>query len=320
MLPKKKTAGLKPDTIRIRMYRVGFGDCFLLSIPNGNGHKHVVIDCGVHGSGNIKTIGLAVENIRTETGSKIAAIIATHSHQDHISGFSEAWEMMDVEQVWLPWSEDPMDELALKWSKKQAKLAEDLMRHFVAQAALNSADASTPDRKKAVNAVFNLVGSEDALGLLGAAAASNAGKLASNAKAMKRLKEGLKDAEVKYLEAGKVMPNALGIAGLEVQVLGPPREERFLKDMDPPQAEEFVKLAVLGKGIESVNKIHPFPPHWIVDEKVKGFIAPIDAKKRTDLKKVLLDTSLNALAFALDSFKNNTSLVTLFVFRGQYLL
>ena len=43
-----------PGKLRIRMYQVGFGDCFLLSIPQGADHQHVLIDCGVHAQGHIK--------------------------------------------------------------------------------------------------------------------------------------------------------------------------------------------------------------------------------------------------------------------------
>ena len=32
--------------LRVRMYRVGFGDCFLLTFDGDEGPKHVLIDCG----------------------------------------------------------------------------------------------------------------------------------------------------------------------------------------------------------------------------------------------------------------------------------
>src|SRR5580692_4936230 len=34
--------------VRVRMFRVGFGDFFLLSITTTRGQSHVLIDCGVH--------------------------------------------------------------------------------------------------------------------------------------------------------------------------------------------------------------------------------------------------------------------------------
>ena len=134
------------------MYRVGFGDCFLLSLPTGkkdsDEYQHFVIDCGVHGKGNIGTIERAVENIAEVTGGNIAAVIATHSHQDHISGFSERFSDFEIGEVWLPWSENPKDELAVKWGKKQAALINQLEQHFAAQAKLGAAEASRRSAKK----------------------------------------------------------------------------------------------------------------------------------------------------------------------------
>ena len=40
---------LDANTIRIRMYRVGFGDCFLVSLPlmGNDGFRHILVhDCG----------------------------------------------------------------------------------------------------------------------------------------------------------------------------------------------------------------------------------------------------------------------------------
>src|SRR5262249_9643623 len=75
--------------IRIRMYRVGFGDCFLVSFPNQQGSKYVLVDCGVHARGDIKTMDRIVRNVQSECQNKLAIVIATHEHQDHISGFGQ---------------------------------------------------------------------------------------------------------------------------------------------------------------------------------------------------------------------------------------
>src|SRR5260221_14498671 len=45
------SSGGNPKGLRVRMYRVGFGDFFLLSVPTPKGPKpfrHILIDCGVH--------------------------------------------------------------------------------------------------------------------------------------------------------------------------------------------------------------------------------------------------------------------------------
>src|SRR5687768_1263990 len=118
---KAPTGQLDPDTIRIRMYRVGFGDCFLMSVPAGGGHRHIPVDCGVHGRGDLDTIGDAVDNIAALTDKKLACVIATHAHQDHISGFGKYGDVFsgfEVGEVWLPWTEDPKDSQAIKLQRK----------------------------------------------------------------------------------------------------------------------------------------------------------------------------------------------------------
>src|SRR5258708_850831 len=42
-----KAVGGKAN-IRVRMYRIGFGDFFLLTVPGNDGPAHILIDCGVH--------------------------------------------------------------------------------------------------------------------------------------------------------------------------------------------------------------------------------------------------------------------------------
>src|SRR6478672_7857043 len=128
-------AKLPADKLRVRMYRVGFGDCFLLSVPNGKDHSHILIDCGVHSGGDIKTMSQVVADIAGETKGRLAVVIASHAHRDHISGFAseaEAWKAFAVGEVWLPWLEDPGDRTARKLGDKRRALAGMLQQHFAA--------------------------------------------------------------------------------------------------------------------------------------------------------------------------------------------
>src|SRR5947209_20582869 len=96
-------------SIRIRMYRVGFGDCFLITFPDARGPAHVLIDCGVHSRGDIGTLQKAAANIEQETAGNLRLLVATHAHQDHISGFgrfSAMFRGFTIGEVWMPWTED----------------------------------------------------------------------------------------------------------------------------------------------------------------------------------------------------------------------
>ena len=47
--PTQSRAPVKAASgVRVRMYRVGFGDFFLVSVPSKAGASHILIDCGVH--------------------------------------------------------------------------------------------------------------------------------------------------------------------------------------------------------------------------------------------------------------------------------
>ncbi|HSD71695.1 MAG TPA: MBL fold metallo-hydrolase, partial [Thermoanaerobaculia bacterium] len=85
-------AAKSPKDLRIRIYDVGFGDCFLLTFRYATGsprEKHVLIDFGSTASAK-KTalIGAIADDIEKVTGGRLDAIVVSHRHQDHISGFS----------------------------------------------------------------------------------------------------------------------------------------------------------------------------------------------------------------------------------------
>jgi glyoxylase-like metal-dependent hydrolase (beta-lactamase superfamily II) len=101
--------------LRVRMFRVGFGDFFLVSVTAGGGPKHILIDCGVH----LKDLGSirgAVEQMARDCGGKLSLVIMTHRHADHISGFgtcSDVFKNIEVERVWMPWFENTSDKTAV---------------------------------------------------------------------------------------------------------------------------------------------------------------------------------------------------------------
>jgi glyoxylase-like metal-dependent hydrolase (beta-lactamase superfamily II) len=71
---------------RIRMFRQGLGDSFLLTFPGDAGEVHVLIDFGVLlGTPGAKARMQAVaKHIVTATGGKLDYLVATHEHWDHV--------------------------------------------------------------------------------------------------------------------------------------------------------------------------------------------------------------------------------------------
>jgi hypothetical protein len=111
----------KPSSVEIRSYQVGFGDCFLLSfIYSDTDKRHVLIDFGTTGlprSGKPSVHMPAIaRDIQTVCGGQLTAVVATHRHADHVSGFGtdtrtgksgEIIRDLKPRLVLQPWTEDP---------------------------------------------------------------------------------------------------------------------------------------------------------------------------------------------------------------------
>ena len=120
---------------------------------------------------------------------------------------------------------------------------------------------------------------------------------------------------MRYFSSGQTLDAPAGIEGLAVRVLGPPRDPKFLARMDPPAGDRFFRLGVNGK--ESVNAIVPFEPKWkvVAADWAGGLLSDEDARALGEMAE-----DPEGLAFMLDQAMNNTSLVTLFSYKGQHLL
>jgi len=89
--------------INVHMYRVGFGDCFLVTFGSTEPKYRILFDCGRHaGSTPVEEEELAFESViaqlindipkTAEEGQdvrRIDIIVVTHRHRDHVHGFSK---------------------------------------------------------------------------------------------------------------------------------------------------------------------------------------------------------------------------------------
>lgn len=309
-MKRRRTSSVKVDKdaeqlnqrkkIRIRMYRIGFGDCFLLSLPAENGKSagpyshHILIDCGVHSQGDIGTMEKVVDSIAEVTDRRLEIIVATHAHRDHIYGFgklADVFAKLKVGEVWLPWTWDENSEEAIKLQEKHAALTDKLLQHFQALGASADTDA--------LNAAVNLTGNEHAIELL---------------------KSGFRNDKVKvrFLKAGDTLRSGdISIPGLLVRILGPPQSQDFLAQMNPPSGQSYLRAGPNGI-IERVNAIQPFGHRWKADPASTTYLH-LSAEEEKQLQN-LSSSSISDLAFALDQARNNESLVILFIFCNKYLL
>ena len=287
-----------PETrLRVRMYRVGFGDCFLVSLPVPGGHRHVLMDCGVHPSGDLDTFEQVFADIAEVTSRRLALVVATHEHADHISGFGAFEQQLrgfEVETVWMSWAMNLADPQASSLRKARLALAGELQQHFRAKGASEAAR----------DALLNLQDNEPA---------------------MAALRSGFRGAtgDVRYLQAGDKPAPPASLPALAVTVLGPSREDEFLKKMNPPRSQRYMRLERGARVM--VNGLAPFEAKYRQEaragRKLYGFPASSSRGdlSEKDLREVAAE-SLDGLAFTLDSITNNTSLVLLFEYRGRRLL
>jgi hypothetical protein len=302
--PADGTVG--PSGIRIRMYRVGFGDFFLLSLKTPAGDlKHILIDCGVH-AGDIGTISDAVAHMATVTNNNLSLLIMTHRHADHISGFAkckDVFSQFNVEQVWMSWFENPNDPVAVKYQNGMAMVAQQLTMALAAR--------SSPGDRELKFMAENITGEPMAL---------SDGGGGSNAVALKVLHGGFKNAApVAYYKAGDppTLPKDLLDAGLTAQILGPPHDLDLIKQMDGKN-EEYLA----GNDPAVAAKIEPFDNVF----RLKGSAYPKEAFHdygRKDVEKAVSEAQpdmLAARARQADNTLNNQSLVVLFSFNGKQLL
>ena len=305
-------------SVRVRMYGHGLGDCFLLTFKTGAKPAHVLIDCGIFPGTKDQTARMkaVAANVLTETGGKLDVLVATHEHADHVSGFNQAKEefaKLEIDKVWVAWTEDPGD-----------KLAKELAGNFdpafraVAAAATRLADKEMPERDRELGARLE--------GLLGFAGGDFAAK-ETKAVTVDRAMDWVTDRQPRPpgLKPGKIF-SALGV---RVFVLGPPRSRESLEKNDPtpghPETYHLARPGAVDQGFLAAAEAHahnstdawkPFrEQQGLIDVQAKrdkaiaGYWDPADDWRRIDTDWL---RAAGSLALQFDDHINNTSLALAF--------
>jgi beta-lactamase superfamily II metal-dependent hydrolase len=310
----KPAANRGTANIRVRMYRVGFGDFFLLTVPGRNGPAHILIDCGVHAA-NIGSIDECVKDMMKETSNRLALVILTHYHADHMSGFAsncDDFAQFDVGAVWITNRLDPDNPDSSKFMIQLTAVAQQLQLQLGAR----EDDAAVEAHHKV----------ENALGV------SENGGGGSNAKALKLLQSGFKNKPpVYYYQGGDtpVLPDELK-GMITAEILGPsPKDSGGEFAASDNKTEQY--LAALGdEGVPDASRVRPFHerkwPAKAFDYPAQTFDEfPLEDKRvgASRLEHILTAMQPDALAAAadkLDGTLNNQSLVVLFTCNGKKLL
>lgn len=268
------------------------GDCFLIRLVQGGAASHILIDCGMlmgseQASDRMQEI--AEDIIKTTGGTDkkpgvLDLLVITHEHWDHISGFSQARDLLlnpkrlRIENLWMAWTEKDGDPQAARLRQRFGKVG-------TALAAL----AGMVDPKSGfgmVGAGATVLAMQGFSGAMGAAAKSLLARdIMGDIKAAAVTRE--------FLEPGEVLSTPSATSGgpaLRAYVFGPPRDEGFLFKDKPsagPAQETYLDAADLGDQILRFAMGNAQP-----DEKDQPFAAPYGKIKARDLARKLADNTL----------------------------
>lgn len=312
--PTSVAAGTKEFRAKVRMYRHGLGDCFLVTLPRTKGSVEkrdffILIDCGVIlGTSDAKTkMTAVVEDVLATTGGTVDLLLATHEHWDHLSGFIQAadsFSKLKVREVWMAWTEDPTDGMAEKLRGER-----------------NSALAAL---RLSANRM-RIAGDDDAadevssfLEFFGASAGSSTKDALENVRKLKNEHNQICVPTYCRPDSEPIAPADLG--GTRFYILGPPRDERLIRKTLPSARDpETYGLALrlfldhIEPGLATPGSGQPFSALYAIPSQVanemdffKSRYCGVEEWRR--IETAWLDGSAE-LALQLDSKTNNTSLV-----------
>lgn len=304
MPPRKKAPGngsgtsgtlMKPPTkgVKVRMYRTGLGDCFLLAFPRrakGNVPRdkvfYMLIDCGVYystesGGERMKKI---VGHIRDSTAGRLDLLVITHEHWDHVSAFHPQQaqalfrDEIEIRRLWLAWTEN----LDLPLAREL-----DSNRKTMRLALLEALNRIEPLELKSQDHLLI----EGLLGFFGvpvekAAAASPGSGPAPAGTPFAAAKKSVMTEEVmewlrlvygkdrtQFLHPGEEPLTFDGVSDARVYVLGPPEDRELIRRSDPLGNE------VYPKGMAAAIESSFFATFGVVPEQGDGRAGEEDIKE-----------------------------------------
>ena len=308
-----------PTSATIRTYHVGFGDCFLISFAySRKSERHVLIDFGSTGfpKGVPKSRMMDIaENIKQRTGGKLHAVVATHRHRDHISGFATGKATGDVikslkpDLIVQPWTEDPKlgpeatgpggsnannKKFGAGTIKQVAALS---LMHEVARQSLAARNLTKDLRPE--------------IGFLGE---SNI----ANPSAVKNL---MKMAKNSYVYCGRKSGLEKVLPGVKVEVLGPPtlKQTDAIKKKRSRDPDEFwhFQVGATALAARADKEGTTLFPRYI---ESRGYSHRINARWLVNHARMVRGEQLLQIVRSLDQEMNNTSVILLFQIGKKKLL
>lgn len=311
-----------PKAIRIRMYQVGFGDCFLLSFDySPRPARHVLIDCGSMASPKGTPSGLikrVAASIASTVGSDPFAVVATHRHADHVSGFDPGTNGkgagaiiagLKPRFVVQPWTEDPHLPIDAKAPAARRGMA-------LRRKTLNDLNVVAEQivqqyvpRLRRMHASRTIAGQLDFIGQ-------------DNIKNPRAVENLMTMAPNDYVHAGRTTRLTRFLPGVRVHVLGPPTIQQHdeVRKQRARDTDEFWHLQARSLAMGARN--HQIKADSLFQDypSVEGRHAPVSSRWLVNAMKSENAEQLLQLVRILDNAMNNTSLILLFECGDQKLL
>jgi len=324
-----KSKSKVPVKLTVRSYQVGFGDCFLVTFhyptmaSGKSDNKHVLIDCGSTGKPKKgPTLKEITDQIAADCEGKLTAIVATHRHADHVSGFAtntkanapgDVIRSLNPELVMQPWTEHPdlptnAHSLPVKLRSNGKSLgavnvAQSLnSMHKVAASVLQEVRRNGHGLSASVRNQLSFLGEENL----------------ANLSAVKNLIAMGTAGRAEYLCYGDKTHLSRLLPGVKIHVLGPPTPKQYpnVAKQRSKDANEFWHLMGVSANRLSGNVESPFPDA----KKFPRQNYPRETKWLVGRIRALHGAQRLALVRALDDAMNNTSLILLFEIAGKKFL
>ena len=194
-----------------------------------------------------------VQDMKKETGGRLALVILTHYHADHMSGFASNYDDFanfdHVGAVWITNRLDPENPAASKFMAQITSVAQQLQLQLGARR-----DPAAVEAQRKV---------DNALGVARDADGEDGGG-GSNAKALKLLQSGFKSKPpVYYYQGGDTPTLPAELEGMiTAEILGPsPKDSAGVFAASDNKKEQYL-AAVGDNGVPDVKPVTPFEKKW----------------------------------------------------------
>jgi hypothetical protein len=317
-------AASAPIAVTTYAYHVGFGDCLLLKFEYARSARFVLIDYGTtklpDSAGKSRMADVA-KDIKSKVGAQgLHALIATHRHQDHISGFStnasgtgtgDVIASLTPKLVVQPWTEDP--DLPTDATGAAARGPNGGGQRF-ARALIGMQRFSAEVVRFAHSKEGKQRLSEAARDQLAFIGEDNL----TNLNAVKNLMKMGRSTKAEYLYFGARTRLSRLLPGVKVHVLGPPTIDQHanVRTQNPRNKDEYWHLAASRIGGSALQRRSLFPNA----ETLPGGRLPAYARWLAYRVRQAQEEELLQLLRSMDDELNNTSLILLFRIGDKKLL